>query len=90
MDAKQSDRVVKSTQEHRLITIMWRSSLNNIVTEQIMSYTPRIEYHLKELKIARNSNSEHHIMPALDGSKMATLTVGCGIGQTLVELDQGK
>jgi len=47
----------------------------------------RIPYHLEELEIALNPESEAHLMPTVLPDDQSILDVGCGIGQTLVALN---
>lgn len=47
-----------------------------------MSINPRIRYHLRKLKIARNSKDPKHVMPCFSGNDQIILDVGCGICQT--------
>jgi SAM-dependent methyltransferase len=49
-----------------------------------MSQDARIEYHLRELEIARNPASPDHVMPVITERDRAILDLGCGIGQTLL------
>jgi ubiquinone/menaquinone biosynthesis C-methylase UbiE len=46
-----------------------------------------IEYHLKELEIARNKNDARHVLPHLLDSDKFILDIGCGIGQSFIALD---
>jgi ubiquinone/menaquinone biosynthesis C-methylase UbiE len=46
-----------------------------------------IDYHLRELEIARDATSLHHQLPALRNGERRVLDVGCGIGQSLIALD---
>lgn len=45
-----------------------------------------LEYHLKELEIARDSSHEMHILPEILDSDEKILDVGCGIGQSFLAL----
>lgn len=46
-----------------------------------------IEYHLGELEIALDKDSDRRILPAILDSDKAILDLGCGIGQTLIALE---
>ncbi len=46
-----------------------------------------IDYHLRELEIARDATSLHHQLPALRNGERRVLDIGCGIGQSLIALD---
>jgi ubiquinone/menaquinone biosynthesis C-methylase UbiE len=48
------------------------------------SQEARIDYHLRELEIARDPASPDHVMPVFTGEERVILDLGCGIGQTLV------
>ncbi|MGF1546538.1 MAG: class I SAM-dependent methyltransferase [Thiotrichales bacterium] len=43
-----------------------------------------LRYHLRELEIAQDPHSEHHILPEFTTDDRAVLDIGCGVGQTLV------
>ncbi len=47
---------------------------------------PKIAYHLRELAIALDPFSPHHILPPITGSEQQVLDVGCGIGQTFAAM----
>ncbi len=46
-----------------------------------------IEYHLRELEIALNTNDDRRILPNLSDSEEVILDIGCGIGQTFIALN---
>lgn len=49
-----------------------------------MNQESRIAYHLRELDIAQDSASPHHILPEIRAEDKEILDIGCGIGQTLI------
>lgn len=46
-----------------------------------------IDYHLRELEIAKDSSDPRNVLPQLRESDQTILDIGCGIGQTLIALD---
>lgn len=54
-----------------------------------MSENSNINYHLKELGIARNLESPQRVMPDFTENDRAILDIGCGIGQTIVASNLG-
>jgi SAM-dependent methyltransferase len=48
------------------------------------SQEARIDYHLRELEIARNPECPDRVMPAFAEEDRVILDLGCGIGQTLL------
>ena len=51
-----------------------------------MTGNPRITYHLRELEIARNPNSEFHYLPEFSKEDLVVLDIGCRIGQTFAAI----
>lgn len=49
-----------------------------------MEVSDRIKYHLAELDVASNPESEFHVQPEFAESDQVVLDIGCGIGQTLI------
>lgn len=47
-------------------------------------------YHLAELRIASDPTSEGHLLPTLPDGCVAVLDVGCGAGQTLINLKRER
>lgn len=45
------------------------------------------EYHLSELRIARDPSAPGHLLPSIPAGCRAVLDVGCGAGQTLIASD---
>lgn len=52
------------------------------------SHSQNIEYHLRELQIARDPTSTHYIIPDIGDRDKYILDIGCGIGQTLLVLSE--
>lgn len=46
-----------------------------------------IDYHLRELAIAKDKSDPRMVLPQLSESDQVILDIGCGIGQTMVALD---
>ena len=55
-----------------------------------MADSAKIKYHLRELEIAQSPDHEGHILPELLPGDEAVLDIGCGIGQTLLELKKSR
>lgn len=49
-----------------------------------------IDYHLEELEIARDPEDPRHQLPSLSGGEARILDVGCGIGQSLLQLNANQ
>ena len=49
-----------------------------------MSDPTTVEYHLRELRIARDSAAPGHLLPPIPAGCRAVLDIGCGAGQTLI------
>lgn len=49
-----------------------------------MEVSDRIKYHLVELEVASNPESEFHVQPSFSDADQVVLDIGCGIGQTLI------
>jgi len=46
-----------------------------------------LDYHLRELDVARDQTNRNRIMPTVEPRHRTILDVGCGMGQTLIGLD---
>jgi len=55
-----------------------------------MNVNSKIEYHLGELKTARDHDSPLRAMPTFSESDRNILDIGCGIGQTIVASNLGN
>lgn len=61
--------------------------LSSIVDHLRQTSDVSIEYHLRELEIAKNRDDPRNVLPDLLESERTILDIGCGIGQTLIALD---
>jgi len=49
-----------------------------------------LQYHLKELEIARDPSDPQHYLPPIGDGDGVILDVGCGIGQSTVHVDRSR